>query len=141
MADKNYVTMYTKVRCDMGCMDNYLNVDIDHGVYKIGEDGEIYPVLNAGDILVPQNIPSFGKCSSPVNPDYNKQGFRKKLMQNIKNFFNHDGTCECVPEIKTKWQYGNSPNQLAHNDCLTEDCRLACTKGGIISIVTEHGEE
>ena len=88
--EKNYVTMYTKATCDMGCMENYLNVGTDHGVFKLTAEGEPYPVLNAKDNVVTTNIPNFGKCSSPTNPDYDDQKIHEKFMQNVKNFFNKD---------------------------------------------------
>lgn len=138
---KEYVTMYAKLQCNMGCMENYLNVGKDHGVYKIGEDGAAYPVMNASDTDEEYNIPNFGKCSSPTNPDKEKQSFQEKLLQNFKNLFNGDGTCACVPEIVTPWYDVNDANQLEHGGALTESSKLACIKGGIISIVKEKKTE
>ena len=146
--EKNYVVMYTKATCDMGCMENYLNVVTDHGVYKLGADGQPYPVLNAKDNAdtideehPSKNIPSFGKCSSPTNPDYDDQKWHEKFIQNVKNIFNGDGKCPCVPDIVTEWYDTNQANMLEGSGCLTQSSKIACTKGGIISIVVEKAEE
>lgn len=137
---EQYVTMYAKLTCDMGCMENYLNVGTDHGVYKVTVEGESYPVMNGADHIVGENIPQFGRCKSPTNMDYEEQSLQKKVWGNIKNFFVKDGKCECTPKILTEWIEVKEDNILEGKGVLTEKSKLVCANGGIISIVIEKEE-
>lgn len=109
---KNYIVMHAKLKCDKGCIENYLNCGTDHGVYKTLEDGSKYPVMNASDMKVGINISQFGKCSVTNN--------------------------KCVPAIVTPWYNANEANTLENGAILTEASKLVCTLGGIISIVLEE---
>lgn len=111
--DKKYVVMHTKLKCDKGCIENYLNVGTDHGVFKTLEDGSKVPIMNANDMVTKVNISQFGKCS--VTGDL------------------------CKPAISTPWYDANDANILDRGAILTESSKLACMSGGVISIVV--GEE
>lgn len=110
--EKKYIVMYASVSCDKGCIDNYLNVNQDHGVYKTMEDGQKHPLMNANDMRVRDNISQFGKCN--VTDDI------------------------CTPVILTPWFDANEANVLEDGGVLTETSKLACAKGGIISIKIEE---
>ena len=34
--DLQYITRLMRIRCDKGTMDNYINVDRDHGYWLVG---------------------------------------------------------------------------------------------------------
>jgi len=139
--EKNYVVMHAKLQCDQGCMENYLNVGTDHGVYKIAEDGTPYPVMCASDMIVGVNISYFGKCSSKgKSSDYKSLPWNKKLMGGLKKLITGDGACDCEPSILTPWYDVNESNVLEQNGVLTESSKLVCEKGGVISVVFEKGE-
>jgi|BioPla2DNA2_1021312.scaffolds.fasta_scaffold07454_6 hypothetical protein len=106
--EKKYVAMYASISCDKGCINNFLNVNQDHGVYKTMKDGSKYPIMNAKDMRVRDNISQFGKC----------------IMT--------DSLCQ--PTIITPWFDANEANILEDGGMLTETSKLACTMGGIISI-------
>lgn len=131
----SYVTMYAKLTCSKGCMENYLNVGTDHGVYKINDNGECYPVMNANDNKVSENIPKFGMCCSEINPEYLAMSGPQKAAAKAKNLVTKDGLCGCNPKVLTTWYDANTTNQLDGKDCLTVGSKLACAYGGIISIV------
>lgn len=108
---KSYIVMHTKLKCDKGCIENYLNVGIDHGVYKTLEDGSKVPIMNTNDMVIQLNISQFGVC---------------KVTNNA-----------CAPAICTPWFNGNEGNILESGPILTESSKLACMAGGIISLVVE----
>ena len=131
----SYVTMYTKLTCSKCCMENYLNVGKDHGVYKMGDAGDSYPVMNAGDNAVGNNIPKFGRCRSELNPEYLAMSGAQKASAKAKDLVTKEGLCGCNPMILTPWYNANTANKLEGKACLTVGSKIACAYGGIISVV------
>ena len=62
---RDYVVRLMKIKCSMGTVENYINVDIDHGIF-VGQNQQ--PLMNAND-HTDKNIMPFGNCLSPQNPD------------------------------------------------------------------------
>ena len=58
--DLQYITRLMRIRCDKGTMDNYINVDRDHGVLA---GGDLQALLNAND-HTKKNIIHCGNCES-----------------------------------------------------------------------------
>lgn len=137
---KNYVTMYKKLSCSQGCMENYLNVGTDHGVYKMSGDGACYPVMNSFDNKADTNITQFGGCNSMINPEFLAKTPQQQAAAKAKNAIAKQGLCSCNPMILTEWFNANEANKLEGKACLTDASKLACAYGGIITVVEEKKE-
>ena len=53
---RDYVVRLMKIKCSMGTVENYINVDIDHGIF-VGQNQQ--PLMNAND-HTDKNIMPFG---------------------------------------------------------------------------------
>lgn len=140
--DLQYITRLMRIRCDKGTMDNYINVDRDHGVLA---GGDLQPVLNAND-HTKKNIIHCGNCESDENPE---RMFRKGLVAGMMGplgFLAADSvtdlledvgiiTCKCKPNTPQPWIFTNEDNILEGAPALTMKSKLACRYGGVISFV------
>ncbi len=140
--DPKYITRLMRIRCTKGTMDNYINVDVDHGVLAGAEQ---QPVLNAND-HTEKNIIHCGNCESDENPE---RMFRKGLVSglmgplgflladSVTNFLEDVGimTCKCKPNTPKPWLFTNEDNILEGAPALTMNSKLACRYGGTISFV------
>lgn len=140
--DLQYITRLMRIRCDKGTMDNYINVDRDHGVLA---GGDMQPVLNAND-HTKKNIIHCGNCESDENP---QRMFRKVLIAGLMGpigFLAADSvtdlledvgitTCKCKPNTPQPWIFTNEDNILEGAPALTMKSKLACRYGGVISFV------
>ena len=140
--DLQYITRLMRIRCDKGTMDNYINVDRDHGVLA---GGDLQPVLNAND-HTKKNIIHCGNCESEENPE---RMFRKGLVAglmgpvgflaagSVTDLLEDVGimTCKCKPNTPQPWIFTNEDNILEGAPALTMKSKLACRYGGVISFV------
>ena len=141
--DLQYITRLMRIRCDKGTMDNYINVDRDHGVLA---GGDMQPVLNAND-HTKKNIIHCGKCKSDGNPE---RMIRKDMVisgltisgaflstDSLAEFLEDTGiiTCNCKPNTPRPWIFTNEDNILEGAPALTMKSKLACRYGGVISFV------
>lgn len=141
--DLQYITRLMRIRCDKGTMDNYINVDRDHGVLA---GGDLQPVLNAND-HTKKNIIHCGKCRSDGNPE---RMIRKDMVisgltisgaflfaESLADFLEDTGiiTCKCRPNTPRPWIFTNEDNILEGAPALTMKSKLACRYGGVISFV------
>lgn len=148
--DPKYITRLMRIRCDKGTMDNYINIETDHGVVA-GADQQ--PVLNAND-HTDKNIIHCGNCESDENPE---RMFRKAAVSALMGpagFFIGDAvtdlledvgimTCKCRPNTPVPWIFTNESNVLDGAPALTMDSKVACRYGGVIEFVPleEYPEE
>lgn len=140
--DLQYITRLMRIRCDKGTMDNYINVDRDHGVLA---GGELQPVLNAND-HTEKNIIHCGNCESDENPermlrkwlvagDMGSLGFL--MADSVTALLEDVGimTFKCKPNTPHPWIFTNEDNILEGAPALTMKSKLACRYGGVISFV------
>ena len=76
--EPRYITRLMKMECDMGTVQNYINVDKDHGVLA-GGNSDAQPVMNAND-HTSKNVIHFGNCNSKENPE---RGLRETLVKTV----------------------------------------------------------
>lgn len=140
--DPIYAMRLMRIRCDKGTMDNYMNIEQDHGVLG-GED--MQPVLNANDHSS-KCIIHCGNCESDENPE---RTFRKGLVGGllgpaewltggaVTDFLEDVGimTCKCKPNTPLPWHNTNEDNILDGAPALTIDSKVACRYGGVIEFV------
>lgn len=136
---KQYVVRAMKARCSCGTMDNYLNVDVGHGVMYDNQ-----PLLNANDHLPGVNLTPFGNCQSHPVLDKLEEGLDGggflatlgKLALGaagaIVSAFN-----KCDMKTPLPWLFTNDEFELDGAGTLTVESQCACVYGGTISIVVE----
>lgn len=136
--DKNYVYRLMRAKCEYGSLENYLNVDVDHGVLALEEQE---PLLNAND-HTNKNVIHFGNCSSPDNTEMK---FRKGMMTvlgGVTGFIMGEiledvgiMATKCKPQTPIPWILGHKSNCLDGAPALTLQSELACKNGGAITLV------
>ena len=137
-----------KIKCSMGTVENYINVDIDHGIF-VGQNQQ--PLMNAND-HTDKNIMPFGNCLSPQNPD---RCLRQALLKGaiggltfgvggivsdaVSTALESAGimTYKCKPNTPNPWEFVNEKSIVDGAPALMIESKLACRYGGIISIVYE----
>lgn len=140
MDDQKYVTRLMRARCSKGTMENYLNVDIDHGIV-VGAD--VQPLMNANDHVSGRHVIHFGCCESDQNPE---RMFRKALVGGFLGGFIADAledvgimTCKCKPNTPNPWQFVNDDSIVEGAPALMVCSTLTCRYGGVIEIVDPDG--
>lgn len=140
--DPKYAMRLMRIRCSKGTMDNYINIERDHGVLA---GGDSQPVLNAND-HTDKCIIHCGNCESDENPE---RMFRKGLVGGllgplewlsggaVTDFLEDVGvmTCKCTPKTPLPWINTNENNILEGAPTLTMDSKVACRYGGVIEFV------
>lgn len=152
MSEKKYVCRLRKAKCDCGTMENYLNVEKDHGIVweKECDPGEAWenkqPFMNANDMEPKKNIIHFGRCNSDSNPG-NEFDLEEAVMgvllpgsTIIKNLIGCGG-CKCKPVIVQAWQLGADSHLVEGAPCLTDESTVFCRNGGFIEIVEVEEED
>lgn len=140
MDDQKYVTRLMRARCSKGTMENYLNVDIDHGIV-VGAD--VQPLMNANDHVSGRHVIHFGCCESDQNPE---RMFRKALVGGFLGGFIADAledvgimTCKCKPNTPNPWQFVNDDSIVEGAPALMVCSTLTCRYGGVIEIIDPDG--
>ena len=147
--EPRYITRLMKMECDMGTVQNYINVDKDHGVLA-GGNSDAQPVMNAND-HTSKNVIHFGNCNSKENPE---RGLRETLVKTVMGatlgpiiaFGVGDKiidkleemgilTYKCKPNTPKPWIDANEDCILEGAPALTMDSQLACRYGGKITFV------
>ncbi len=147
--EPRYITRLMKMECDMGTVQNYINVDKDHGVLA-GGNSDAQPVMNAND-HTSKNVIHFGNCNSKENPE---RGLRETLVKTVMGatlgpiiaFGVGDKiidkleemgilTYKCKPNTPKPWIDANEDCILEGAPALTMDSQLACRYGGRITFV------
>lgn len=141
MDDQKYVTRLMRARCSKGTMENYLNVDIDHGIV-VGAD--MQPLMNANDHVAGRHVIHFGCCESDQNPE---RMFRKALVGGLlgglaADFLEDVGimTCKCKPNTPNPWEFVNEDSIVEGAPALMVCSTLTCRYGGVIEIIDPDGE-
>lgn len=136
MDDQKYVTRLMRARCSKGTMENYLNVDLDHGIV-VGAD--MQPLMNANDHVSGRHVIHFGCCESDQNPE---RMFRKGLVGGLLGGGIADAledvgimTCKCKPNTPNPWEFVNEDNIVEGAPALMVCSKLTCRYGGIIEII------
>lgn len=141
--DNKYVHRLMRARCSCGSMDNYLNIETDHGVLA-GEDQE--PLMNANDHIAGVNVIHFGNCNSDENPE---RVFRKNLVGGllgggllgglVSDALEDIGimSFKCTPKTDEVWEQTNDRNILDGAPALLMGSCLTCRYGGSITLVPE----
>ena len=136
MDDQKYVTRLMRARCSKGTMENYLNVDIDHGIV-VGAD--LQPLMNANDHVSGRHVIHFGNCESDQNPE---RMFRKALVGGflggaVADFLEDVGImgCKCKPNTPNPWEFVNEDSIVEGAPALMVCSTLTCRYGGVIEIV------
>lgn len=148
MGDTFYVTHKTKVKCPLATTDSVELKSQGHGVFKMNGLTPL-PVMNItetkadADVAVPtNNIPSFGNCQNPINPDIYRdhpdlnvpQLYAKTYAQILAEAPTKKGACKCRPVFATPWING-ATQTLTAGPTLNKDCFIVCTKGfGVVKI-------
>lgn len=142
--EPRYITRLMRMKCDMGTMQNYINVDKDHGVLA-GGNCDAQPVMNAND-HTSKNVIHFGNCKSETNPE---RAFREVLVKALlgpmalgvgdqaMDMLEKMGilTYKCKPNTPKPWIDVNEDCILEGAPALTMNSRLACRYGGNITFV------
>lgn len=141
--DNKYVHRLMRARCSCGSLDNYLNIETDHGVLA-GEEQQ--PLMNANDHMAGVNVIHFGNCNSEENPE---RVFRKKLVGDILGGTFLGGVIsdaledigimsfKCTPKTDEVWEQTNDRNILDGAPALLMGSCLTCRYGGTITLVPE----
>lgn len=152
MSEKSYVTRLRKAKCNLGTMENYLNVKTDHGIIweKSCDPGDacdnLQPFMNANDMQPDDNIVHFGRCNSSENPG-NKFDMEELIIGSmipgstlIKHLIGCGG-CKCRPMTLKCWVNVDDAHMIEGAPSLTDDSVLFCRYGGIITICKESGDK
>lgn len=138
MDDQKYVTRLMRARCSKGTMENYLNVDIDHGII-VGADAQ--PLMNANDHVAGRHVIHFGNCGSDQNPE---RMFRKALVGGflggvVADFLEDVGimACKCKPNTPNPWEFVNEKSIVEGAPALMFGSVLTCRYGGCIKLLPE----
>lgn len=156
MDDQKYVTRLMRARCSKGTMENYLNVDIDHGIV-VGAD--MQPLMNANDHVAGRHVIHFGCCESDQNPE---RMFRKGLVGGLLGSAMTGGsllggallggaisdvledvgimTCKCKPNTPNPWEFVNEDSIVEGAPALMVCSTLTCRYGGVIEIIDPAGD-
>ena len=141
MDDQKYVTRLMRARCSKGTMENYLNVDIDHGIV-VGAD--MQPLMNANDHVSGRHVIHFGCCESDQNPE---RMFRKALVGGflggiVADVLEDVGimTCKCKPNTPNPWEFVNEDSIVEGAPALMVCSTLTCRYGGVIEIIDPAGD-
>lgn len=151
MAENVYVHRLYRAKCDCGTMSNYLNVKTDHGSVWMAqcEDGGTYdskqPFMNACDFVPKENVIHFGRCNSDSNMGNIID--KEEIIMNalipgsavLKHLMGCDG-CKCKPIISDAWSEVDDSFLINGVPIITEDSRLYCRNGGVITIEPVEGE-
>ncbi len=86
---------------------------------------ETTPGANIMDYIPITNIPPFGMCSSPSNPT---------VAAATTAALGVLTPMPCVPATAAPWAPGNPTVLLSNAPILTDNSKLACSYGGVISI-------
>lgn len=141
MDDQKYVTRLMRARCSKGTMENYLNIDIDHGIV-VGAD--VQPLMNANDHVSGRHVIHFGCCESDQNPE---RMFRKALVGRFLGGAIADAledvgimTCKCKPNTPNPWEFVNEDSIVEGAPALMVCSTLTCRYGGVIEIIDPDGD-
>ncbi len=141
MDDQKYVTRLMRARCSKGTMENYLNVDIDHGIV-VGAD--MQPLMNANDHVSGRHVIHFGCCKSDQNPE---RMFRRALIVSqigpeMADALEDAGviTYKCMPNTPNPWEFVNEDSVVEGAPALMVCSTLTCRYGGVIEIIDPSGE-
>ena len=152
MAEKPYVRRLYRAECDCGTMSNYLNVKTDHGSAWLAQcdnnetQDSKQPFMNACDNVPKENVIHFGRCNSKTN--MGNVIDKEEIIMNclipgsflLKKLMGCDG-CKCKPIVSECWSEVYDGLLINGVPILTEDSRLYCRNGGVITIVPYDREE
>ena len=147
-----YLVRGAVLRCTCGSHKRKLNLPICHGVYAT-----VHPMVHELDCEVgdDKNIPTFGVCDSPKNPQDKFMGETVLLVSEEDPSKNVKG-CPCTPVIVGgRWLNPHPTTKIAENNAaarwmnpvkriyhsaLTTDSFLVCAYGGLIEPLTSGQE-
>ena len=137
MGEKAFQTRLCTAQCQYGSIkDQYINIPKDHGVYFQDTD---HPLLNANDHVADKHILQFGRCTSKANPKNMAGDVLSSvipvfgLAKLLKSVMKCEG-CICSPKTLTAWQNTNKKDHLDGVDGITDESKVMCFYGGIITI-------
>lgn len=137
--NKRFVYRVMCAQCDQGNMEQYLNLPQDHGVYFQNVD---QPLMNANDHDGNKHILQFGRCTSSKNPANLADtvmsaipglSWIDKQLDKVQEALGCDG-CKCQPLIINSWKDGDEANRLDGAPAITNDSKVFCVYGGIITV-------
>lgn len=137
MGEKAFQTRLCTAQCQYGSIkDQYINIPKDHGVYFQDTD---HPLLNANDHVADKHILQFGRCTSKANPKNVTGDVASSIIpvlglaKLLKSLMKCEG-CICSPKTLTAWQNTNKKDHLDGVDGITDESKVMCFYGGIITI-------
>ena len=137
MGEKAFQTRLCTAQCQYGSIkDQYINIPKDHGVYFQDTD---HPLLNANDHVADKHILQFGRCTSKANPKNVAGDVASSIIpvlglaKLLKSLMKCEG-CICSPKTLTAWQNTNKKDHLDGVDGITDESKVMCFYGGIITI-------
>lgn len=146
-SSNGYLRRLVTVKCSCGNMENYLNVETDHGViwYAVDEDGNVSeerPLMNANDHEWDVNIVNFGRCNSPSNQVFGgKRSFQIGSLMDA--FGTAIGACDgylCTPYCSQPWLKTAEDVLLDGAPAITYESQVTCYYGGIITMFIKESD-
>lgn len=154
--DTSYVVLTARIECSFGKRESSLMLGDTHGVLT-----RQIPQLTVKDCIPGDNVITFGRCSSPENPNVVKAAedavadANKKIQENkdwrdhIVDFFVKPkevkvtdsllAQCEgeCIMEFPANaiWPDGHEKVTINGDAPLLRRCELMCKYGGLITIL------
>lgn len=120
-----YVVRGATMVCSCGSHGRKINLPVCHGSYINNK-----PMMNKNDWKPLVNIPEFGVCSSPTNPNTAK-------VTLVGEDGNPVAGAPCTPAILSCWQNAKEDTIIDGAAALTTDSKLICSLGGIITFKTD----
>jgi hypothetical protein len=113
------VTTGSQLQCSMGTTPSVINATPGPVVATV-------PACTIADIKPGTNIPSFGMCISPSNPQV---AAATTAAQGVLT------PQPCIPAIASPWTPGSATSLINGVPALTNVSTCACTWSGVISVV------
>ncbi|WP_017815753.1 DUF4280 domain-containing protein [Paenibacillus shenyangensis] len=119
MADEYYVVRGASMRCSYGSHPRKINLSASHGSFV-----KTQPMMNEDDYK-PENVASFGVCSSSLNPS----------SETIYLVAEGGGQVQgkpCLPQLCQPWMMTKEKTRVEGKPALTtSSCHLCMYKGSI----------
>ncbi|MED7818891.1 MULTISPECIES: DUF4280 domain-containing protein [unclassified Francisella] len=115
------VCLGAQLKCSFGAVPTSLVVIPDNMV-----NASKLPAAVIEDNIPIENIPTFGMCSCPANPE---------VIAATAAALGVFTPAPCIPVTPASWTPGSSKVKIRNIPALTNQCKLNCIYGGIIEIV------
>ncbi|GFN32146.1 DUF4280 domain-containing protein [Paenibacillus xylaniclasticus] len=125
MADSSYVVRGAKMRCQYGTHARRINLPASHGAYVNGK-----PKMNEEDCRLTVNIPHFGICNCPNNPNTSTVYLIAEDGQQISGR-------PCEPKLPSRWSNCKEEARVGGRAALMSDSIIYCYYQGSITFLDD----